>query len=128
MYERKSDHPPLSSELLRAVRCLRALPRESIVHEPRCTVCGEDHVGIGSDQSIQPFDTSPHGLLEFQQEEKQRHAAGIAAPEEDRPLYVVGLNRPDRCEGILKRGYPARVVEKVVGQNFVRVLSEIWAV
>jgi hypothetical protein len=37
MYERKSDHPPLSSELLRAVRCLRALPRESIVHEPRCT-------------------------------------------------------------------------------------------
>lgn len=95
-------------------------------------VCGEDHVGIGSDQSIQPFDTSPHGLLEFQQEEKQRHAAGIAAPEEDRPLYVVGLNRPDRCEvvaeGILKRGYPARVAEKVLGQNFVRVLCEIWSV
>ena len=58
------------------------------------TVCGEDHVGIGSDQAIQPFDASPQGLQEFQEIEAKRHAAGVAAPEEDRPLYVVGMNRP----------------------------------
>lgn len=94
------------------------------------TVCGEDHVGIGSDQSVAPFDTSPKGMAEFQQLEEKRHAAGVAAPEEDRPLYVVGLNTPDRCEviagALLKRGYPARVTEKVLGANFVRACGEIW--
>jgi membrane dipeptidase len=94
------------------------------------TICGEDHVGIGSDQSIQPFDTSPKAMEEFQQLEDKRHAAGVAAPEEDRPLYVVGLNTPNRCEiiadALLKRGYPARVTEKVLGSNFVRAFGEIW--
>ena len=94
------------------------------------TVCGEDHVGIGSDQSVQPFDTSPKGLKEFQEEEDKRHAAGVAAPEEDRPAYVAGLNIPNRCEviadNLLKRGYPARVTEKVLGSNFVRAFGEIW--
>jgi len=93
-------------------------------------VCGEDHVGIGSDQSVQPFDTSPKGLAEFQQVEDKRHAAGVAAPEEDRPLYVIGLNTPNRCEVIaehlLQRGYPARVTERVLGSNFVRAFGEIW--
>ena len=94
------------------------------------TVCGEDHVGIGSDQSVQPFDTSPKGLKEFQEAEDKRHAAGVAAPEEDRPAYVSGLNIPNRCEviadNLLKRGYPARVTEKVLGSNFVRAFGEIW--
>jgi membrane dipeptidase len=94
------------------------------------TVCGEDHVGIGSDQSVQPFDTSPKALEEFQQLEAKRHAAGVAAPEEDRPLYVVGLNTPNRCEiiadSLLKRGYRARVTEKVLGSNFVRAFNDIW--
>jgi membrane dipeptidase len=94
------------------------------------SVCGEDHVGIGSDQTIQPFDTSPEGMKQFQEVEDKRHAAGIAAPEEDRPLYVEGLNVPNRCEiiadNLLKRGYSARVTEKVLGTNFVRVFTEIW--
>ena len=95
------------------------------------SVCGEDHVGIGSDQSIQPFDTSPKGMKEFQEVEDKRHAAGVAAPEEDRPLYVEGMNVPNRCEiiadNLLKRGYPASVTEKVLGANFVRVFREIWS-
>jgi membrane dipeptidase len=94
------------------------------------TVCGENHVGIGSDQGVQSFDTSEKALDEFQQGEAKRQAAGVAAPEEDRPPYVMGLNTPTRCEviadGLLKRGYPARVTEKVLGSNFVRALSEIW--
>jgi membrane dipeptidase len=96
------------------------------------TVCGEDHVGIGSDQSVEPFDTSPKGMAEFQQLEDKRHAAGVAAPEEDRPLYVVGLNTPNRCEviadALLERGYPARVTEKVLGSNFVQAFDAIWKI
>jgi len=94
------------------------------------TVCGEDHVGIGSDQSIEPFDTSPKGLEEFQKIEAERHAAGVAAPEEDRPLYVEGLNVPNRCEiiadSLARHGYPARVTEKVLGINFARAFADIW--
>ena len=93
-------------------------------------VMGEDHVGVGSDASLEPFDTSPRGMAEFNKSEEQRQKSGLAAPEEDRPTYVVGLNAPRRIEVItdqlLKRGYSERVAEKVIGGNFVRVFGEIW--
>ena len=94
-------------------------------------VMGEDHVGVGSDTGLEPFDTGPRGMAEFNKSEEQRQKSGLAAPEEDRPTYVIGLNIPRRIEVIadqlLKRGYSARVTEKVVGGNFVRVLGEIWS-
>ena len=93
-------------------------------------VMGEDHVGVGSDATLESFDTSPRGLAEFKKSEDQRQKSGLAAPEEDRPTYVVGLNAPRRIEVIndqlLKRGYSERVAEKVIGGNFVQVFGEIW--
>jgi membrane dipeptidase len=93
-------------------------------------VAGEDHVGIGSDVGIEPFDTSPKGMAEFARQLEQRRTAGLSAPEEDRPTYVVGLNVPRRIEIIadrlLKRGYSAGATEKVVGGNFARVFTQIW--
>jgi len=93
-------------------------------------IAGEDHVGIGSDVGIAPLDISPAGMAETEHELKERRAAGLAAPEEDRPPYVVGLNTPRRLEIIadrlLKRGYSAGVTEKVLGANFARVLTQIW--
>jgi membrane dipeptidase len=93
-------------------------------------VAGENHVGIGSDTDILPLDTSDKGMAELHKQLEQRRAAGLAAPEEDRPPYVVGLNTPRRIEVItdelLKRGYPASVVEKVIGANFARVFADIW--
>jgi membrane dipeptidase len=92
--------------------------------------CGEDHVGVGSDASLAPWDTSPAAAAEFQRISEDRRRRGIAAPEEDRPLYVDGLNHPRRIETIadalLRRGYPARVAAKVIGGNFVRALTAIW--
>jgi membrane dipeptidase len=93
-------------------------------------VMGEDHVGFGSDTSFGTMDHSPESQAQFDEMERQRHAAGVAAPEEDRMMYVEGLNRPDRslviADALLKHGYPARVAEKVLGANFVRVFGEIW--
>ncbi len=93
-------------------------------------IMGEEHVGIGSDVGIEPFDTSPKGMAEFNKFEEERQKSGLAAPEEDRPTYVVGLNTPRRLEVIadqlLKRGYPASTAEKVIGANFARVFGEIW--
>ncbi|HTT99041.1 MAG TPA: membrane dipeptidase [Rhizomicrobium sp.] len=94
------------------------------------SVCGEDHVGIGSDSQLGPFDLSPAGMDEFRKETERRQKTGVAAPEEDRPMYVIGLNTPRRSEviadALLRRGYPARVAEKVLGSNFVGVLGSIW--
>jgi membrane dipeptidase len=93
-------------------------------------VAGEDHVGIGSDVDIEPFDTSAEGMAEFQKEIDARHKAGLSAPEEDRPTYVEGMNTPRRLEivadELLKRGYSGVIVQKVLGGNFARVFGEIW--
>lgn len=94
-------------------------------------LCGEDHVGVGSDSSIGPWDLSPEGMESFRKMTEERQKAGLAAPEEDRPMYVIGLNHNRRietiCDALLKRGYPARVAEKVIGRNFVDALTAIWA-
>ncbi|MGH8266596.1 MAG: dipeptidase, partial [Steroidobacteraceae bacterium] len=115
---------------------LTASPRQPTVEdymahmEHALKVVGEDHVGIGSDADIDPFDTSARGMAAFSREVEERRKSGLSAPEEDRPPYVEGLNTPRRIEIIadqlLKRGYPAAVADKVVGANFARVLADIW--
>jgi membrane dipeptidase len=94
------------------------------------SVCGEDHVGIGSDSDVAPWDTSPKALAAFNKEQAHRRKSGLAAPGEDRPPYVIGLNPPRRCEviadALLKRGYGARIAEKVLGLNFIAALGRIW--
>jgi membrane dipeptidase len=116
---------------------LTASPRQPTVDdymahlEHALRIAGDDHVGIGSDVGIAPFDTSTAGMAEFAREIEERRRAGLSAPEEDRPTYVVELNVPNRIEIIgdrlLKRGYSTTVTEKVVGANFARVLTEIWS-
>lgn len=95
-------------------------------------VCGEDHVGIGSDALLTPFDTSPESMAEWDASIAARKAAGVSAPGEGRPPFVTGLNRADRAEviarALLDRGQPVRVVEKVLGANFQRVFAETWRV
>jgi membrane dipeptidase len=115
---------------------LTASPRQPGVEdylahlEHALRIAGEDHVGIGSDVGILPLDLSEKGQAELAKQLEQRRASGLAAPEEDRPPYVVGLNTPRRIEIIadqlLKRGYPEGVVEKIVGANFARVFADIW--
>jgi membrane dipeptidase len=91
-------------------------------------ICGEDHVGIGTDVPFSPVTEKDLDFLRRVVE--QRKAAGISAPGEDRPPYIPDLNTPRRMEivadALLKRGYTSRVVEKVLGANFRRVFTEIW--
>ena len=93
-------------------------------------VCGEDHVGIGSDQGIMPLDVSGDFPAAFDAVSAQRSAAGIAAPREDTIPYVPDLNHPRRLETIGEmmsaRGHTAAVIDKVLGQNFTRLFAEVW--
>lgn len=94
-------------------------------------VCGEDHVGIGSDTSFNAFELSDEDREAWLAETARRHAAGVAAPEEDGRLpYTEGLNRADRAlviaDALIRRGYSSRAVEKVLGANFIRAFRDIW--
>lgn len=93
-------------------------------------VCGEDHVGIGSDTDFGATDLSEEARAEWAAEVAARRAAGVSAAGEDRMPYTEGLNRADRAlviaDQLLKRGYSSRVAEKVLGANFIRAFREIW--
>ncbi|MGD1214844.1 MAG: membrane dipeptidase [Terriglobales bacterium] len=93
-------------------------------------VCGADHVGIGSDGSIQEVVLSPAQKAEFDADIARRKKLGIGAPGEDRYPFVPDLNGPDHMqiitEELARRGQPSSVIDKVLGANFQRVLGEIW--
>ena len=93
-------------------------------------VCGEDHVGIGSDGVIDTFPDTPEQRKAFADDAARRKQLGIAAPGEDRPPFSADLNTPHRLEiiadGLSKLGYSGGVIEKVLGKNFYRVFGEIW--
>jgi membrane dipeptidase len=116
---------------------LVAAPREATLDDYMAhmthalSIAGEDHVGIGSDTVFDHFPDTPEARAAMERQNEERRRAGVAAPGEDaRPLFVQGLNYARRCETIadalLTRGYPARVAEKVLGENFLRAFGEIW--
>jgi membrane dipeptidase len=101
---------------------------DHIVHA--LNVCGADHVGIGSDGSIQKTVLTAEQKAAFDQDIARRKKLGIGAPGEDRYPYVPDLNGPDHMEIIAielaKRGQASATIEKVLGANFQRVIGEIW--
>ena len=68
--------------------------------EHAIAVCGEDHVGIGSDLSIQPIEETPEYKNAASAFVNSRKQAGGGAPGEDLPLYIPELNHPRRIEAI----------------------------
>lgn len=93
-------------------------------------VCGADHVGIGSDGSIEAVHLTDDQKKAFDEDIARRKVLGIGAPGEDRYPYVPDLNGPQHLEIIAselqKRGQPSSTIEKVLGANFHRVLGDIW--
>lgn len=95
-------------------------------------VCGEDHVGIGSDALLWAFDTSPESKANWDEITRSRQEAGIAAPGEGPMPFVVGLNGPQRMwvieRELKKLGYKDAALDKILGRNFLRLFGESWSV
>ena len=95
-------------------------------------VCGEDHVGIGTDGAISAVQLTPAYKKAFADEIAERRQRGVSAPGETTAVYtfVPDLNTPRRFETIAsllaKRGKPDRVIEKVLGGNFLRLFAQTW--
>jgi membrane dipeptidase len=96
-------------------------------------VCGEDHVGIGTDGATSAVDITPEFKKEFAEEIAERQRRGISAPGErpDSYTFALDLNTPIRFELIAAklstRGYSDARVEKILGGNFQRLFREVIA-
>jgi membrane dipeptidase len=95
-------------------------------------VCGEDHVGIGTDGSITPIDDLAAYGAALAKEHADRVAKGIAAPGEraDTHPFVDDLRGPDQFRKLYRllaaRGHKPARIDKILGGNFVRYANNVW--
>jgi membrane dipeptidase len=95
-------------------------------------ICGEDHVGIGTDGYLSATDITPAYLSRYAAYIARRKKEGVAAPGEDEKVLplVPEYNSFRRFEllytDLRNRGYSDRICDKIIGGNFARVFEEVW--
>lgn len=92
-------------------------------------VCGEDHVGIGTDNMVSPAERTP----EFERGNREwvRHMVEIGFFEEGNMYtFIPDLNHVRRLETLsallAQRGHSEARIGKIMGGNFARVMGEVW--
>lgn len=96
------------------------------------SVCGEDHVCIGTDGTVSQIDDMATYLDELKDEVAARKAAGIAATGERADIvpFLPDLKGPDKFHRLATllgdRGHPASRVDKILGGNFLRFADAVW--
>ena len=95
-------------------------------------VCGEDHVGIGTDAGVAPIERTPAFEAENRRYMVQMVEDGIFARGRPPDLYtfIPDLNMAGRFEVLgamlSARGHADARIGKVLGGNFARVMREVW--
>jgi membrane dipeptidase len=95
-------------------------------------VCGEDHVGIGTDAGTTQVDDMDAFRATTARDVVRRMAAGIGVTEELPGVVPMipdmqGPGQFRQLAGMLMdRGHSAERVEKVMGLNALRVMREVW--
>jgi membrane dipeptidase len=94
-------------------------------------VCGEEHVGIGTDNTVSAVDVTPEFKKLFADEIAERQRRGISAPGEraDSYTFAPDLNTPLRFERIAsllsQRNHSDARIEKILGGTFARLFREV---
>ena len=95
-------------------------------------VCGEDHVGIGTDGSATPIDDlGAYGAYLAKQVEDRRKS-GLGATGERAGSYpfvadLRGVDQFRKLSHLLKaHGHPEARIEKILGLNFLRFARDVW--
>ncbi|MEK7265593.1 MAG: membrane dipeptidase [Pseudomonadota bacterium] len=100
--------------------------------EHAVNVCGEDHVGIGTDGMTSGIDDMPKYMEAFRKNTEERKALGIAAPNEDPNIItttpdLMGPTQFEKLAGMLAaRGHKEARIDKILGGNFLRLFGEVW--
>ncbi|MGZ6015280.1 MAG: dipeptidase [Phenylobacterium sp.] len=95
-------------------------------------VCGEDHVGIGTDGGTTQIDDLEAYKAALTKEHEDRVAKGISAPGEraDTHPFADDLRGPDQFRKLARllaaRGHKPARIEKILGGNFLRYARDIW--
>jgi membrane dipeptidase len=110
-----------------------AMAEDVVAHlDHAVNVCGEDHVGIGTDGTVTAIDDLEAYKAVLAREVEARRKAGVSAAGEraDTLPFVVdlrGVNQfRDLAARLDKRGYSSARIEKIMGQNFLRYAREVW--
>jgi len=115
----RTDTQPMAIDLVRHI-------------EHAINVCGEDHVGIGSDTPVAPVERTAAFEKDNRAAIADMKEQGIFA--RDRPadlyLFIPDLNRADRYAVLgamlSARGHSDARIAKILGGNFARVMGEVW--
>jgi len=100
--------------------------------EHAVSVCGEDHVGIGTDGDVTAIDDldAYHAHLAREVEDRARAGIGAAGERADTYPFVVdlrGVEQFRKLAGLLKaRGHRQGRIDKIMGLNFLAFAREIW--
>jgi membrane dipeptidase len=95
-------------------------------------VCGEEHVGFGTDGSISGVPLTDAFREYFRKNVEARQKAGVSAPGESADVLTIvpEYNDPLRfkhlADDLMRRGWPSSRVEKLLGANFARLFTEVW--
>ena len=101
--------------------------------EHAINVCGEDHVGLGTDNTVTQVDSLDAYRKGLVDELRERRAAGISAPGEQADIvpFLPDLMGRDKfwklADLLAQRGHSSARIEKVLGANFLRVAGGIWS-
>ena len=96
-------------------------------------VCGEDHVGLGTDGGTTAHDDMTAYRRRLEDEVAQRRALGIGAPGEtaDVATFLPDLCGPTQFQRLadllVRRGHGEARIEKILGGNFRRLMADAWA-
>ena len=95
-------------------------------------VCGEDHVGIGTDAGTTQIDDMEAFLASALHGRARRllqELGGIVLEPGDLPL-IPQLHGPDQFRRVARmlmdRGHSVERVEKIMGRNALRVMRDVW--
>jgi membrane dipeptidase len=115
----RTDTQPMAEDVIRHI-------------EHAVKVCGEDHVGIGTDTGVAPIERTQA----FEKDNREWVAAAVedGVFERGRPpdlyTFIPDLNHADRFDTLAsllsKRGHSGARIDKILGGNFARVMREVW--
>jgi membrane dipeptidase len=115
----RTDTQPMAEDVVRHI-------------EHALKVCGEDHVGIGTDTAVAPIARTPA----FEKDNREWVAGAVedGVFERGRPAdlytFIPDLNTADRFDRLAsllsKRGHSGTRIAKILGGNFARVMREVW--
>ena len=100
--------------------------------EHAINICGEDHVGIGTDGGTTAVDDLEAARERTAKSIRERRALGISAKGENIGVvpFVPDLSGPTQFQKLANRlytrGHSSGRIEKILGRNFFNYYKRVW--